>query len=356
MPGEARHKRSPARAALLAWGATVLIALCAAAAELLWRFPSTPGPGTGDPVVVDIPRGAGPKQIARLLADAGTVGSPDRFALWLRVTKRLPLVKTGRFTLRGDMTPREILEIIASSDEGRGLRVTVPEGFDLGRIAGALAEARVGTAEGLLAAARDPALLSELGIPGASAEGFLYPDTYFLDAEDGAAGAVRKMHARFEEKLKALGPPEGADLAGLVTLASIVQAETGAADEMPIVAGVYRNRLTRPDFPSRLLQADPTVAYGCAAFLGPKAPSCAGFRGTLARRHLDDPENPYNTYRRPGLPPGPICSPGADALAAALRPADVPYLYFVAGRNGRHRFSATLEEHQKAVELYRKGL
>jgi UPF0755 protein len=356
MPAEPRQRRSRAATAALAWGAVLLVALGAAAAELLWRFPSAPGPGSGDPLVVEIPRGVGPRQLAGLLAEAGAVGSPDRFALWLRVTKRLPLVKTGRFTLRGDMTPHEILEIIASSDEGRGIRVTVPEGFDLGRIAEALADARIGTAPELLAAARDPALLLELGIPGASAEGFLFPDTYFFAADDGAEAAVRKMHARFEEKLAALGPPKGTDLKTAITLASIVQAETGLAEEMPIVAGVYRNRLTRPDFPSRLLQADPTVAYGCAAFLEPKAPSCARFGGRLARSQLDDPENPYNTYEHPGLPPGPICSPGADALAAALRPADVPYLYFVAGPNGRHRFSKTLAEHAKAVELYRKGL
>jgi UPF0755 protein len=356
MRGDAPRKGPRARTALLAVGAAALIALGLAAAELLWRFPSAPGPGSADPVIVEIPRGAGPRQLARILADKGVVGSPDRFALWLRATRRLPLVKTGRFTLRGDMTPHEILEIIASSDEGRGIRVTVPEGFDLGRIADALAAARVANAADLLAAARDPALLRELGIPGASAEGFLYPDTYFFAADDGAAIAVRKMHARFEEKLAALGPPAGADLRAVVTLASIVQAETGAAQEMPIVAGVYRNRLVRPDFPSRLLQADPTVAYGCAPFLAPKAPSCAGFTGVLGRKQLDDPTNPYNTYERPGLPPGPICAPGEDALAAALRPADVPYLFFVLGPNGRHRFSSTLEEHQKAVELYRKGL
>lgn len=356
MRADARRAKTRARTAILALAAAALVVLLAAAVELLWRFPSAPGPGSGDPVVVEIPPGAGPGLIASLLAEKGVVASLDRFALWLRATKRLPLVRTGRFTLRGDMTPHEVLEIIASSDEGRGIRVTIPEGFDLGRIGSALEGARIATSAELLAAARDPALLADLGIPGASAEGFLYPDTYFFAVDDGARGAIRKMHARFEERLAALDPPAGAELKAAVTLASIVQAETGAADEMPIVAGVYRNRLTRPDFPSRLLQADPTVAYGCAPFLAPKAPSCAGFRGTLARRHLDDPANPYNTYERPGLPPGPICAPGADALAAALRPADVPYLYFVAGRNGRHRFSATLEEHQKAVELYRKGL
>jgi UPF0755 protein len=310
MRGETGRRSRSLATAFVAWGAVALIALLAAAAEILWRFPSAPGPGSDDPVVVDIPPGVGPRQLASLLAQRGVVGSPERFALWLRVTKRLPLVKAGRFTLRGDMTPHEILEIVASSDEGRGIRVTIPEGFDLGRIGDALAEARVATAAALLAAARDPALLRELGIPGASAEGFLYPDTYFFAADDGARAAVRKMHARFEEKLAALGSPAGTDGVGVVTLASIVQAETGAEEEMPIVAGVYRNRLARPDFPSRLLQADPTVAYGCAPFLAPKAPSCAGFAGALGRCQLDDPANPYNTYQHPGLPPGPICAPG----------------------------------------------
>ena len=354
MPGDARHPGSRLRAALCAWGAVLLVALVAAAAEILWRFPSAPGPATGGDVTVEIPRGVGPRQLAELLADAGVVGSPERFALWLRATRRLPLVKSGRFSLRGGMTPHEILEVIASSDEGRGLRVTVPEGFDLGRIADALAAARVATSAEVLAAARDPALLGELGIPASSAEGFLYPDTYFLAAEDGAASAVRKMHARFEEKLAALGPPAAADLKCVVTLASIVQAETGDADEMPVIAGVYRNRLRRPDFPSRLLQADPTVAYGCAPFLAPRAPSCAGFRGALARRQLDDPENPYNTYQHPGLPPGPICAPGAAALAAALRPADVPYLYFVGSGDGRHVFTRTYAEHLRAIARLRR--
>jgi UPF0755 protein len=354
MGGEARRSRPRTRAAIIAPVALALFAFVAAAVEILWRFPAAPGPGSAVPVVVEIPPGVGPKQLAELLARAGVVGGPARFALWVRATKRLPLVKTGRFTLRGDMSPREVLEIIASSDEGRGIRVTIPEGFDLGRIAAALAAARIADPAAALAAARDPALLAELGVPGASAEGFLFPDTYFFAADDGAAGALRKMHARFEEKIAALAPPAGTDLKAAVTLASIVQAETGAPDEMPIVAGVYRNRLAGK-LPSRLLQADPTVAYGCAPFLAPKAPSCAGFAGALGRRQLDDPANPYNTYERPGLPPGPICAPGEDALRAALRPADVPYLYFVAGANGRHRFSKTLEEHEQAVELYRKG-
>jgi UPF0755 protein len=125
---------------------------------------------------------------------------------------------------------------------------------------------------------------------------------------------------------------------------------------MPAVAGVFANRLARSDFPSRLLQADPTVAYGCEALQGPVSAACARFAGRLTRAQLDDADNPYNTYRHPGLPPGPICNPGLDALRAALRPAAVPYLYFVASARGRHVFSSTLEEHERAVARYRAGL
>ena len=118
---------------------------------------------------------------------------------------------------------------------------------------------------------------------------------------------------------------------------------------------MYHNRLNDPSFPSRLLQADPTVAYGCEPGVVPRAPSCSGFIGKLTRKHLEDPKNPYNTYRHAGLPPGPICAPGINALKAALHPKDVPYLYFVARKDGRHRFSKTLLEHNEAVKLYREG-
>jgi UPF0755 protein len=145
------------------------------------------------------------------------------------------------------------------------------------------------------------------------------------------------------------------DLSLTVILASIVQAEAQVVDEMEIIAGVYHNRLTRDEFPSRLLQADPTVGYGCQPFVKPRAPSCLRFRGTLTHSQIGDPKNPYNTYQHPGLPPGPICAPGLDALKAALRPANVPYFYFVAHKKGRHLFSTTLKEHRRAVDQYRKG-
>ena len=135
----------------------------------------------------------------------------------------------------------------------------------------------------------------------------------------------------------------------------MVHVFTAILQEMPIIAGVYLNRPRNPSRPARLLQADPTVSYGCEPFVRPRAPSCVTYKGTLGRRQLDDVANPYNTYKHPGLPPGPIAAPGIDALRAAHRPASVPYLYFVAAASGdgTHVFSKTYPEHQKAVDALR---
>jgi UPF0755 protein len=357
MSGEGRA-RPRWRTWLAVWALLLVAGACFTCYDVLARYPAGAGPGIGQELEVEIPEGVGPRELSTLLEGKGMISSPGRFRLWLRVDGGLAGIKAGRFSLRDDMTPREIVEALSGGAPYRGVRVTVPEGFHLGRVARAMEEAGIVRADELLAAARDKALLLELGIPGPTAEGFLFPDTYYLRRDHGAANVVRRMHAAFEERLAGLSPPPGTDLARLVTAASIVQAEARVPEEMPIIAGVYENRLRDPAFPSRLLQADPAVAYGCVPGIrpGPLAPSCAGFSGTLARKQLDDPANPYNTYRHAGLPPGPICAPGSRALEAALHPAAVPYLYFVAGVEGRHRFAVTLEEHNANVALFKRGM
>ena len=137
----------------------------------------------------------------------------------------------------------------------------------------------------------------------------------------------------------------------MITLASIVEAEAAVAAELPVIAGVFLNRLRDPEFRPKRLQADPTVSYGCR--LQPSLPSCAGFDGRrITRAMLAGADNPYNTYRHEGLPPGPVGNPGLAAVEAVLAPAEHDYLYFVARGGGRHAFSATLEEHNRAVERY----
>jgi UPF0755 protein len=314
------------------------------------------GPGEGASREIHIPTGVGPRGLVTILSGAEAIRSPATFALWLRLTGDLKHIKAGAFEIKDNATPSEIIEILSGRSIDRGIQVTIPEGFTLSRIADALEKAGFSNAKDFIKAAMDKDLLAKLKIPGSSSEGYLFPDTYFFLKSETADSLVAKMNRNFNEKLSSLNIKNKKTIGDLVTLASIVQAEAKVVDEMPIIAGVYSNRLTKPEFPSRILQADPTVAYGCEPFIVPRAKSCKSFNGKLTRLQLSDSDNPYNTYHHPGLPPGPICAPGTDALKAASSPADVPYLYFVVHSNGRHTFSSTLKEHQKAVEEYRRRL
>ncbi len=330
------------------------LAVAALVSELLVFFPDRPGPGEGRRHEVHIAAGSGPRAIAARLNEVGVINGPLRFAWWLRLTGRLPLIQAGQFEVSDNLTPHQLVDQLCGPGLAKGVKVTIPEGFTLRQIGQNLEQAGLFSAQQFLAAATDRDGVTELGLPGPTAEGYLFPNTYYFDPSATPSAVITAMHVTLRDRLSELGKVEEAELKRLVTLASIVQSESRHADEMPIVAGVYTNRLTSPEFPSRLLQADPTVAYGCEPFVRPRAPSCLKYRGVLVRSQLNDGQNPYNTYRHPGLPPGPICAVGLDALKAAHRPADVPYLFFVVGQQGRHVFSRTLAEHQKAVAEYRK--
>ena len=231
-------------------------------------------------------------------------------------------------------------------------RITVPEGLTWWQTGRLLEEAGLVRFADFRDVVTDPDFLRHYGIPFATAEGFLMPDTYLLKKADEPDDAQFKAQARavagrmvdnFWRKTAAVWPgkvrPKPDDLKTWVILASVVEKETAIDAERPRVAGVYRNRLAR----QMPLQADPTVIYG----LGP------AFDGNLRRKDLDDPNNLYNTYQRPGLPPGPISSFGTAALAAAVNPEAHDFLYFVARTDGgEHVFSATLTEHNRAVRQY----
>jgi len=232
-------------------------------------------------------------------------------------------------------------ELVRSLGEGRGrsATVTIPEGWRLEQVAERLAAAGVCDRDAFLSRARDPKLLAALAIPGPSAEGFLFPETYSFTLPTDPAEAIRAMHRQFARvwaEVVATAPPSPLAPLQVVTLASIVERETAAPAERPLVAAVFLNRL-RLGMP---LQADPTVIYGID-----------GFDGDLKRRDLAA-ANPYNTYVVRGLPPGPIAAPGRASLAAVLDPARVDYLYFVARNDGTHQFSRTLVEHNRAVQRF----
>jgi len=319
-------------------------------------YPSLAGPGGGEPVEVVIPRGAGPATVGRIAAGAGLVRSARLFSLYVRLCGATPRLRYGRHRLPSDATPREILSRISRAAPGAAVRVTIPEGQDLFDVARTLDEIGVARADRVLRAGRDRAFLDRLSIPGPSVEGYLFPDTYELRAGAGARGAERivaRMVANFYRRTApALGDLEPAARQQVVILASIVEREARAAAERGRIAAVFANRLRRPEFQPHVLQADPTVAYGCRA--APQVPSCRGFTGRILRRQLQDAANPYNTYARPGLPPGPICNPGLPSLLAARHPLASEELYFVAKGDGTHAFAKTLEEHNRNVGRYRR--
>ena len=217
-----------------------------------------------------------------------------------------------------------------------------------------------------LAAMRDRPLLRRLNVPAASAEGFLFPDTYRFDEGSSAEKVLGRMVARHFKvyvelrrqhpaAIKRLRRLLGWGHKEIVTLASIVEKETGQAAERPLIAAVFLNRLRLASFPSRLLQTDPTIIYGCTALLS-RSPACQRFSGRIRRIHLTDKMNPYNTYAHVGLPPGPISNPGRGSLQAVLRPVPkTRYLYFVSRNDGTHYFSSTRARHERAVDYYQRG-
>lgn len=322
------------------------------------RFLTTAPETPGQEVAFDLAPGMRMAQVSEGLAKKNIITDAFRFRLLARLTKQDAKLQAGRFALNTGWTPDRVLEQLM---HGRPIlfRLTIPEGLTWWQTARLLEEAGFVRYNDFRQVIMDSDFLRHYGIPFASAEGFLMPDTYLLKKIDSGDEDKWKKQARavagrlvdnFWRKSSGLWPggtkPDSTILSRLIILASIVEKETAVASERARVAGVYANRLER----KMLLQADPTVIYG----LGDS------FDGNLRRKHLDDNGNPYNTYQKPGLPPGPICSFGTAALTAAIKPEVHDYLYFVAKTDGgEHRFSKNLSEHNNAVRQYlqnrRKG-
>lgn len=316
----------------------------AAALAVALAYLLGPAEVPGREAVVLIRPGQTLPAIARDLEGQGLIRSAQAFVLLAKYRGELVAARAGEFLLSSGMAPQEILRVITSTG-GIQHRVVVREGLPW------WAAARLFEAEGLAdragfeRAMHNATLLQKYGVPFQNAEGFLFPETYQLPRTqaEGGQGAVEAMLREFERKAKVLwpqGPPQAEELRRIVILASLVEKETGEASERARIAGVFVNRLAK----GMRLQCDPTTIYG----LGPN------FDGDLRRAHLEDAQNPYNTYARAGLPPGPICSPGLDSLRAALEPEAHEYVYFVARGDGTHEFSRTLDEHNRAVTRFQR--
>jgi UPF0755 protein len=330
-------------------------ALALLVAFSLWA--RSAGPGQGKVLVVVVEPDASASSLAARLHETRAVGSPRLFALYLELFGDS---EPGEHVVRDDLSPRELAQRLGRSAGRPRVRVTVPEGWNHVQIGRRLEELEVTTLAAFRRATSDPKLYGELGLPGPSAEGYLFPATYELFVDSDPANVVRTLVAEAKKRfgrLEAENPnaferlsrEHGFRLHEIVTLASIVERETGDASELPLVAGVFMNRLSDPTFrPLKTLQSDPTAAYGC--LVEPtRAISCAVTNGAVTPTMLRDSANRYNTYRHPGLPPGPIANPGERALKAVLSPARTNYLYFVARSGGKHTFSQTFEEHRNAI-------
>jgi UPF0755 protein len=301
----------------------------------------TPAPTLAEgPRTVEIPPHLGVREVAERLAESELIRSRLAFVALATVSGSARRLKAGEYEIPKDASPLTILALLAS---GRVVQhpVLLPEGGTVAELARILESGRLASEAEVLGVARDPAVIARLGIQAPSLEGYLFPDTYHvvrgMTVEEMLTRMVQRLRTKLTPEIVAQAEARGLTIHQLLTLASIIEREAVVPDEMPLISAVFWNRLKR-DMP---LQADPTVQYA----VGKE-------RRALTRADLQV-EDPFNTYRRPGLPPGPIASPGLAAIDATLRPAAVNYLYFVAMDDRRHVFSSTVEAHNAAVARYR---
>ncbi|MEQ1947182.1 MAG: endolytic transglycosylase MltG [Bryobacteraceae bacterium] len=327
----------------VAAAAIVLAALGAAALYVPYQ-------GFANEVFVDISRGTGTRGIARALADAGVLRSALQFEL-VRAVHPGAKLQAGEYRFSRSSSAMEIFNRIARGDI-YFFEFTVPEGSNMFDIARELEAQNLLPAADFLKAAKDPHLIADLAPKAKSLEGYLFPSTYRLTKHVTADQLVLQLTTGFRKQWKKLSeasasstsPSDQRDVQRTVTLASLVEKETGVASERPLIASVFANRLAK----GMKLDCDPTTIY--AALLEER------YNGVIHRSDLES-KNPYNTYQNIGLPPGPIANPGAASLAAALAPADTKYLFFVATpQGGSHNFSESMAQHEKAVIDYRRAV
>jgi UPF0755 protein len=306
------------------------------------RFPVR---GAGDPPqTLEVPPGASVRRIGDELHRLGAVRHPEVFRAYVLLRGHATHLRAGEYELGGEMSLDQIVDKLVRGDVVRRF-VTFPEGRTIEEMAEILRAGGLATA-GFLAAAREPGPLRDLDAQASDLEGYLFPDTYDLPKREEAPAALPpRMVGRFRE---VMSPhlekvrKSGLTLRQVVTLASLVELETARPDERPRVAAVFLNRLKK----GMPLQTDPTVIYALR--------KAGSWDGNIRREDLAL-DSPYNTYVHPGLPPGPIASPGRASLLAVLDPAPVADLYFVSRNDGSHYFSETLAQHQRAVEHYQRG-
>jgi len=290
--------------------------------------------------IFKVEKGMTLKQTAYRLTESNLIRGPSSFRLLAYLQNKQEQIKAGEFRLSPSMSPLEILQRITS---GQSILypVTIPEGYRITEIAALLSQRGMADKEKFIRFTRDSALIDSLGISLKHLEGYLFPDTYLFSKPADERKIVKAMLDIF---IKQAVKPEyterareiGLSFHDVITLASLIEKETGDASERELISAVFHNRLKK----NMRLQCDPTVIY-----------AIKNFDGNLRKKDLSI-DSPYNTYRYSGLPPGPIANPGLESIKAALYPAQTKHIYFVAKRDGSHKFSSNLADHNRAVRKY----
>ena len=328
--------------ALIVVLAVSVIGVAVAVNQLVARVETPYQAYPADGVFVDIDPGDSSPVIAARLAAAGVVRDvwTFRLAVWRSGLARD--LQAGEYRFTAPLSSMQVVDKIAAGQVY--LRsITFPEGLTVSEMADIFDASEFGTRDGFISQVQRVELIQDLDPEARTLEGYLFPETYSLPRDATAADLVEAMVAQFRrslsERVRAEAARQDRSVRDVVTLASLIQKETGSANEHQLVSAVYNNRLRI----GMALQCDPTVIY---------ALQLDGlYDGNLTRENLQH-DSPYNTYRYPGLPPGPIAAPGLGALEAAVTPADVPYLYFVSRNDGSHEFANTLREHNRNVQRY----
>lgn len=299
----------------------------------MWKY-------DGAPVTFEISKGETFGKINYRLGEEDLIYSKKLFHRYCQLKDKMTKFQVGRYQIE---TGTNMLELIEQLSSGQSIQisVTVPEGKNLFEIAEIVEEKKICPAQEFIRLAKDESFAKSLGIEGMRVEGYLYPDTYRFSEGLPCADVIQKMVSTFKDQTKELDFASSAmSKHEVVILSSVVEKETGASHERPMIAGVFHNRLKK----RMRLQSDPTTIYGIYET----------FNGNLRKKHLLE-KTPYNTYKIPGLPIGPICNPGKEAIQAVLKPANHEYLFFVSQNDGTHVFAKTYADHRKNVDFFQKN-
>ena len=305
----------------------------------LMHYATTPAGLLSGETIVTVDRGQSLKRTAQILETHGLINQNFKFRLLARIKGADKRIQAGEYIIASNLSPGDILDKMVSG-KVRLYKFTIPEGSNLKQIAEIIDSAGLADRQEFLQLANDTRFIENMGDGAVNLEGYLFPDTYFFPKSVAAERIIESMVARLQSEItddwKQRASEINLTMHEVITLASIIEKETGAAAERPIISSVFHNRLRK----KMRLETDPTVIYGIK-----------DFDGNLTRKHLET-KTPYNTYRISGLPPGPIASPGRAAIEAALYPEKTSYLFFVSKKDGTHQFSTNLADHNRAIRKY----